>query len=89
MIHSTGRAIFWRLFWKEYRVQRAFWLCIAVLAVVLMALPAITVVNSVDRLHWRFAIARYCPHCLRPPAGRCSLPPSVRRALTTSSDRCR
>ncbi len=61
MIHSTGRAIFWRLFWKEYRVQRAFWLCIAVLAVVLMALPAITVVNSVDRLHWRFAIARILP----------------------------
>jgi hypothetical protein len=61
MSHSTRRAIFWRIFWKEYRVQRAFWLCIAVLAVVLMALPAVTVATGGDRLYWRFGVARILP----------------------------
>lgn len=61
MNHTTQLAIFWRLFWKEYRVQRAFWLCIAVLAVLLMALPAVTIANSGDRLYWRFAVARILP----------------------------
>ena len=89
MLISTRRSIFWRLFWKEYRVQRAFWLCIAVLAVLLMALPAVTVATGGDRLYWRFAVAGFCPRSLRPPAGQCFLPRSMRRARTTSSGRCR
>ena len=42
-------------------MQRAFWLCIAVLAVLLMALPTVTMATGGDRLYWRFAIARILP----------------------------
>lgn len=35
---TTDNAILWRVVWKEYRGQRAFWLAIALFAVVLMLL---------------------------------------------------
>jgi len=35
---TTNNAILWRVVWKEYRAQRAFWLAIALFAVVLMLL---------------------------------------------------
>jgi hypothetical protein len=31
-----NRTIFWRLMWKEYRLQRSFWIAMAVLAMMLM-----------------------------------------------------
>ena len=34
----TTAAIFWRLFWKEYRLQRALWIAMAVLTTLLMLL---------------------------------------------------
>ena len=30
--------IFWRIFWKEYRAQRAFWISMAVLTLVVEVL---------------------------------------------------
>ena len=40
-------AIFWRIFWKEWRAQRAFWIAIAVLTLV-MELLFLTVPRSRD-----------------------------------------
>lgn len=53
--------IFWRVFWKEYRVQRAFWISIAVLTVLLLPIPLVFVSNSVDRLQWIFGLALGLP----------------------------
>ncbi len=61
MTHSTGRAVFWRLFWKEYRIQRALWLCIAVLAALLICLARVTPASHNDRLVWQFGIALILP----------------------------
>jgi len=47
--------------WKEYRVQRAFWLCIAILVVLLICLAHLTLGNDNDRLFWQFGIALILP----------------------------
>ena len=31
-----NRSIFWRLLWKEYRLQRALWIAMAVLTAMLL-----------------------------------------------------
>jgi hypothetical protein len=35
-MRDMNRTIFWRLMWKEYRLQRAFWIAMTVLALILM-----------------------------------------------------
>jgi len=55
------RAIFWRLMWKEYRVQRAFWISLAVLAVLLMLLACASVSYPETRVRWQFGIALVLP----------------------------
>ena len=54
-------AIFWRFLWKEYRVMRAFWISMAVLAVLaqlaLWAFPQVVFRPAV----WTFSIALFFP----------------------------
>jgi ABC-type transport system involved in multi-copper enzyme maturation permease subunit len=62
MTPSMQRTILWRLLWKEYRVQRAFWLCIAIMAVVLMGLFRMTVTGvDHDPIAWLFGAAMVLP----------------------------
>ena len=61
MIHSAPPAIFWRLIWKEYRVQRAFWIGIAVLTVLLICLARFSVVDPAARMDWQFGFAVVLP----------------------------
>ena len=35
---TMNRSIFWRVFWKEYRLQRALWIAMAVLTSMLLLL---------------------------------------------------
>ncbi|MGO9107899.1 MAG: ABC transporter permease [Thermoguttaceae bacterium] len=57
----THHSIFWRLMWKEYRVQRAFWTSLAVLAVLLMLLACASVSYRDERVRWQFGIALVLP----------------------------
>ena len=57
----THHSIFWRLMWKEYRVQRAFWISLAVLAVLLMLLACASVSYRDERVRWQFDIALVLP----------------------------
>jgi hypothetical protein len=54
-------AIFWRFFWKEYCMMRAFWISMAVLAVLaqlaLVAFPGLTHFSAA----WTFSFALICP----------------------------
>ncbi len=61
MIHSAPRTVFWRLIWKEYRVQRAFWIGIAVLTVLLICLARFSVQDSHTRMQWQFGFALILP----------------------------
>ena len=51
-----NRTIFWRVFWKEYRVQRAIWIAMAVLTVLLM-LSVVEFIRSPDGPRWSAWIA--------------------------------
>ena len=60
---TTDNAVLWRVVWKEYRGQRAFWLAIALFSVVLMVLvTAVAIISDqpapVDAL---FAVALGMP----------------------------
>ena len=47
-----NRAIFWRLFWKEYRLQRSLWIAMAVLTAMLLLLFYEFVENPRERAEW-------------------------------------
>ncbi|MBI3466214.1 MAG: hypothetical protein HY000_24635 [Planctomycetes bacterium] len=53
--------VVWRLLWKEYRVQRGFWLSMAVIALAgqlfVLAMPG----RYVEHLPWLFGLALGCP----------------------------
>jgi len=49
-------SIFWRLVWKEYRLQRAFWISMAVLTVLVELLVLAFVRPGPERITWLFAI---------------------------------
>ena len=44
-----NRSIFWRVVWKEYRTQRAFWIAMAVLTAFLQLIVVISVIKPTDR----------------------------------------
>ena len=52
-----NRSIFWRLVWKEYRLQRALWVAIVVLTLLLQAIVVWTVADAADRVTYLFGIA--------------------------------
>ncbi|MGA2799157.1 MAG: hypothetical protein ABSE63_16380, partial [Thermoguttaceae bacterium] len=56
-----NRAIFWRLIWKEYRLQRAFWIAMAILALMLMLLAWQFNDRVDERNLWFFYIALATP----------------------------
>ncbi len=56
-----NRAIFWRLMWKEYRLQRAFWIAMAALALMLMLLAWQFNDRADDCALWYFYIALATP----------------------------
>jgi len=60
---TTNNAILWRVVWKEYRAQRAFWLAIALFAVVLMVLVyvAASINAHASPVYSLFAIALGMP----------------------------
>lgn len=49
-------AIFWRLVWKEYRLQRAFWLSIAGMTITAQLLTVVFAAGE-ERLTWLFGLA--------------------------------
>ncbi len=49
-------AIFWRLVWKEYRLQRAFWLSIAAMTIAAQLLTVVFAAGE-ERLTWLFGLA--------------------------------
>ncbi|MEN6497283.1 MAG: ABC transporter permease, partial [Thermoguttaceae bacterium] len=51
-----NRAIVWRLFWKEFRVQWQFWIAMAVLTA-LMQLVILATASLADRTPWLFGAA--------------------------------
>ena len=61
MAHRMTTAIFWRFLWKEYRVMRAFWISMAVVAVLaqlaLVAFPGLTHYTAT----WTFSFALIFP----------------------------
>jgi hypothetical protein len=54
-------SIFWRLVWKEYRLQRAFWISMAVLTVLIELLVLSFVRPGPERVTWLFAIGLGLP----------------------------
>lgn len=56
-----NRSIFWRLVWKEYRLQRALWISMAVLTVLVQLAILAFVREGVDRVTWLFAIGLGLP----------------------------
>ena len=52
----TTRTIFWRLFWKEYRLQRALWVAMAVLTAMLLGIE-FAVVDPPEKIPWMFWLA--------------------------------
>ena len=58
-----NRSIFWRLVWKEYRLQRALWIAIAVLTFLLQGIVVGTVASSVDRVNYLFGFALTMTAC--------------------------
>ena len=56
-----NRTIFWRLVWKEYRLQRRLWIAMAVLTTLLMLLVDGLVLNTRDRIGMLFGIATMLP----------------------------
>jgi hypothetical protein len=58
--------IFWRLVWKEYRLQRALWIAMAALTGMLMLLVHALVIGDGERVGAVFAIATMLPafYCL-------------------------
>jgi hypothetical protein len=62
----TTRSIFWRLFWKEYRLQRALWIAMAVLTAFVLALVSEFSLNPEERIQWvyRVALAFSALYCL-------------------------
>jgi hypothetical protein len=53
--------VFWRLVWKEYRLQRALWISMAVLTVVVQLLVLAFTRDAVDRVPWLFTIGLALP----------------------------
>jgi len=51
-----NESVFWRLVWKEYRLQRAFWISMAVLTVLVQLLVLAFVWPGPERITWLFAI---------------------------------
>jgi len=56
-----NHAIFRRLIWKEYRLQRAFWIAMVVLAVMVMLFIWAVAPNLYDRIYPLFCIAFGAP----------------------------
>ncbi len=59
---------FRRLIWKEYRLQRALWIAMALLNAMLLFLFHVFALNSTERFYWQFSIglalpAFYCLGC--------------------------
>ena len=61
MIHSASRAAFWRLSWKEYRVQRAFSMASPCVTVLLICLARFSVVDPAARMDSQFRFASVLP----------------------------
>ena len=61
MNRSTPGRVFWRLMWKEYRSQRAFWIGVAVLALLLMLLAMVSVIQPWEGTQWQYSIALVLP----------------------------
>lgn len=53
--------VFWRLVWKEYRVQRAFWIAMAVLIVILQSIVAAFFTGAEERTNLLFHFALALP----------------------------
>ena len=60
-----NRSIFWRVFWKEYRLQRAIWIAMAVLTVLLMLLVVAFIVPRTDLDGSSWICRRCCRLLLR------------------------
>jgi len=54
-------AIFWRLVWKEYRIQRAFWVSMAVLTALLELIVLVSIGKPSDRTPLLFAVGLALP----------------------------
>ncbi|MHC4401719.1 MAG: hypothetical protein ACYTG0_18770 [Planctomycetota bacterium] len=54
-------SVFWRLVWKEYRLQRAFWIAMAVLTVLLQLAVLAFIPPVDDRVSSLFAVALALP----------------------------
>lgn len=54
-------SIFWRLVWKEYRVQRAFWIAMAILTVLLQLIAVTFVTQPAERVKLLFHLALAFP----------------------------
>ncbi len=54
-------SVFWRLVWKEYRLQRAFWISMAVLTVLVQLLVLALVRPGADRITWLFTLGLGLP----------------------------
>ncbi|MCC6127078.1 MAG: hypothetical protein IT426_19125 [Pirellulales bacterium] len=50
-----------RLLWKEYRLQRAFWICMGALGMLLQLLGALVRDSASEQLYWLFGVALGLP----------------------------
>lgn len=56
----TTRSIFWRVFWKEYRLQRPLWIAMAVLTALLLGIEFV-IVDPPEKIPWMFWLALALP----------------------------
>ena len=82
-----NRSIFWRLFWKEYRLQRALWIAMAVLTALLML--AVVALSAVGQATTAVLAAWGCPPSTSGLRGRRCSPASGKPGPTSFSGRCR
>ncbi len=54
-------SVFWRLMWKEYRMQRAFWISMAVLTVLVQLAVLAFVRPGAERITWLFTVGLGLP----------------------------
>ena len=84
-----NRSIFWRLVWKEYRLQRALWIAMAVLTGLLLLVDLrVAFPRGTDRCCCS-ALPSGCPPSTPWVAGPRCLPANRRPKPTNSSGRCR
>lgn len=57
----NSKSITVRLLWKQYRLQRAFWISIGLLGILLQLLGAIVRYSTGEQLYWLFSVALGIP----------------------------